>query len=500
VRVRPRRTVQLLLFLGFLALFARTAYRGQDLLDWPVHLVFRLDPLAFVAEALAVGREALDPRWLGALVLAAATVFLGRFFCGWMCPMGTVLDGAGAGLRRVVGPGRRLRRAPAALAPVVLVGLVAAAAAGLPLLGLFDPLSLLLRSLTLAVHPWLDAGLKAAIAVADRASPDAADLLYRWLNPVLSFGRPRFLTAGLTAAGFGAVLALELLAPRFWCAHLCPLGALLGLLARIGPFGRSRAPDCRPCSACGTACPTGASAADPAEPGMCIQCGTCASVCPRAARRPGPVRPSSPVPRRHRRAVVAAAGLGLAAGLFPRIRAAEAETGPYLLRPPGAKGEDEFRKRCIRCGACMRVCPRNALHPTLLGAGLGGMWTPRLVPRLGYCEYHCRLCGQVCPTGAIGYLAEGEKERWTIGLAVFDRNRCLPWRSGRNCLVCEEHCPTQPKAIVFDRDSGRPGLKLPRVEENRCVGCGICETKCPLPGRAAIRVTRENPLSLEIFF
>jgi formate hydrogenlyase subunit 6/NADH:ubiquinone oxidoreductase subunit I len=154
----------------------------------------------------------------------------------------------------------------------------------------------------------------------------------------------------------------------------------------------------------------------------------------------------------------------------------------------------------------MRVCPRGALHPVLLGAGLGGLWTPRLVPRIGYCEYHCRLCGQVCPTGAIGYLGAGEKEAAVIGIAVFDLDRCLPYRKAENCMVCEEHCPTAPKAIVFREEVRADALgqeravKIPRIVEERCIGCGICENKCPLPGRGAVLVTRENPGDLSRFY
>jgi formate hydrogenlyase subunit 6/NADH:ubiquinone oxidoreductase subunit I len=115
---------------------------------------------------------------------------------------------------------------------------------------------------------------------------------------------------------------------------------------------------------------------------------------------------------------------------------------------------------------------------------------------LGYCEYSCTLCGSVCPTGAIAELTAKEKIQTPvrIGSAYVDRGLCLPWSGNQPCIVCEEHCPTSPKAIylkqdiIVKSDGQEIRVQLPFVELIRCVGCGICENKCPVKGKPAIRV------------
>jgi ferredoxin len=168
---------------------------------------------------------------------------------------------------------------------------------------------------------------------------------------------------------------------------------------------------------------------------------------------------------------------------------------PALIRPPGSVPEPEFLERCIRCGECMKVCPTHAIQPALLEAGAEGTWTPFLDMDVGYCEYECTLCGQVCPTDAIRELSVEEKQKVKIGLAYFDRNRCLPYAYARSCIVCEEHCPTPTKAIWYEEvevltsRGERVVVKQPRVEAELCIGCGICQNKCPMSDRAAVLVT-----------
>ena len=88
-----------------------------------------------------------------------------------------------------------------------------------------------------------------------------------------------------------------------------------------------------------------------------------------------------------------------------------------------------------------------------------------------------------------------EKSKIRIGLAMIDKGRCLPYAHSTACIVCEEVCPVSPKAIWFEevklrrRDGKEVLLKQPRVDLDRCIGCGMCEAKCPLLGRPAIYVT-----------
>ena len=116
------------------------------------------------------------------------------------------------------------------------------------------------------------------------------------------------------------------------------------------------------------------------------------------------------------------------------------------------------------------------------------------MPRAGYCDYSCNACGQICPVQAIPPLSLEEKREQVIGKAYIDENRCIAWVDREDCIVCEEMCPVPDKAIVLQEaqllnSDGEPvTVQQPHVVRERCIGCGICEYKCPVSGEAAIRV------------
>jgi ferredoxin len=155
-----------------------------------------------------------------------------------------------------------------------------------------------------------------------------------------------------------------------------------------------------------------------------------------------------------------------------------------IIRPPGALRESEFVDRCIRCGNCMKVCITNGLQPVMFETGLEGLWTPQLVPEIGYCEYHCTLCGNVCPTGAIPSLPVEIKKKTKLGLARIERSLCIPWSKNQECIVCEEHCPVSEKAIKLTG----AGILKPLVDSDLCIGCGICQSVCPVRPVRAVHV------------
>jgi polyferredoxin len=506
---RARQTIQVIALFVFLALLLVT--RGSQFPSAAgaasSPLFFRLNPLAMLASMVA-GR-----RWVEGLALALTTLTLtllaGRVWCGWICPLGTTLDlihPAPAGRKR---QSPRVERAPVperwrSVKYIALVAILGAALAGNLTLLIFDPISLLTRGLTSFVLPGLNQtaiGLERVLYnvpplqgaldwfdVSVRTSLFPADV-WRWWN----------LVSGLLLVG---VIALNWVAERFWCRYLCPLGGLLGLVSRVAIVRRVVGADaCRHCLRCARACPAGTIdaetfASDPAE---CTVCLDCLPECPTPngqtfapVWKPGPSQGYDP----GRRQTLAALGGGLiAAAVYPFVPAA-LRRDQRLIRPPGVQGtqQETFLSQCIRCGQCLKVCPTSGLQPALWESGLDGVWTPTLVPRLGYCDYSCHACGQVCPTGAIPNLSLEEKRTRAIGKAEINRDRCLPWAKNTPCIVCEEMCPLAPKAVELDTfyvadDAGQTvALLRPHMIADRCIGCGICEYKCPAPGEAAIRV------------
>lgn len=478
-----RRIYAVFFMLLFVVLIWLTGFGRMKGYETP--LFIELDPLAAIASFLT--SWTVYKGLALSIVIIAGTLFFGRFFCSWICPFGTINQAAGSILNKLraadtvaLNSYRPLYR----LKYYILALLLALAAVGSLQTGLLDPISFITRSFATFVFPGIN-----------------------YSRGWLYLKQPLFHGGTFLGAVFLAVVFANRFLPRFWCRTVCPLGALLGLLS-FSPVLRirrdvDRCTDCRKClSHCHGGCDPDAAL----RTGECHLCMNCIDDCPEGAIHYGLPNASSSVQMpvdASRRRLIESAVAGVV--LFPVLRSTvTSATAPQsgVIRPPGSIAEGDFLRRCIKCGECMKVCPTNAIQPALLEAGFEGIWTPILINSIGYCEYNCVLCSRVCPTGAISPLTIGKKlgkeagqKPVKIGTAFYDRGRCLPWAMNIDCIVCEEVCPTSPKAVWFEtvevklRDGSSKTLKRPHMDTNLCIGCGICENKCPVRDRAAVRVT-----------
>ncbi len=476
----------------------------------------------------------------GALVVLAATALFGRLYCSVICPLGIYQD-AVWWFRRGVARAPRLAfsRPRTGLHLGILAFALLAAACGFTwLAGLLDPFSAFGRFTGTLLRP--------AVAEINNAASALGGLAGAYLLPSAVQQHTPFHAFAVILVGFAVVTGMAWARGRLFCNIVCPVGALLGLAARLAPFRiRISSEDCTGCSKCASACK--AQCIDfktrTVDASRCVACFDCLTACsrggiryslPRArtpAQRPKPapsVPPSGLTESGHARralflrilALPAAwlagaahartreagdpgasegpvpgasspgSGSGFGRGLGRGRGAGRHRPGPLPPRdpasPPGSRSVARFNSRCTACRLCVSVCPTHVLTPTFLEYGARGLFQPRLDFEAGFCNYECTRCGEVCPTGAILPLAMEAKKVTRVGAAKFVKFNCIVHSGLTDCGTCGEHCPTHAIAMV----PWRGGLYLPEVNEEVCIGCGACEHVCPALPYKAIYVER----------
>ena len=451
-----RWIIQLLFLALFISFFSLTKY-GQPF--GIQNLFFRLDPLILIV--ISIAYRTLIVAALLSVIVIIGTVLGGRFFCGYVCPLGTVLDmchRAAAVQKRTDTVFRNGKYA-------ILLFLIISALIGSSFLHFFDPLVILERSLTLLMFP-----------------------VVSYFAAFVTLVSPAVFTeTSLALLTLLVILTLSVIFPRFWCRSLCPLGGFLAFLSRFSLFRFFFEDGCSECGICTSVCPTSAinyetQTIDSTE---CISCLRCYYECPQQTITYAPhfSIAKTDFQRRH----VASAFLASIIAV-PLVRSLlHTRLNGRLIRPPGAIPEPDFINVCIHCGKCMKVCPTNGLQPCVFEAGINGLWTPRLVPKIGGCEKNCNMCGHVCPTSAIRKLDLEEKTYAKVGTAVIDRSRCIAWEQDKVCLICDEACPYNAISSLNETVHDVTLLR-PFVDERICTGCGLCEARCPIEGPAAIEV------------
>ncbi len=494
-----------------LFVFAVWATWTSRLGGYPVSALLELDPLVTLSTLLATGFVYKLLGW--SLIIVAITFLFGRVFCNWICPYGT--------LHQLIGwlfdnrPGKERiaqnRYHPAQfLKYSILIVFLLMSAMGALQIGLLDPIVMMYRAMATFFAPIFDAALGRVDGVTEGLGAGGTFLDTLKFAPGVE--HRIFVGSFWIGVIFLFFVLMNLWKPRFFCRFVCPLGALLGVIASKSVFRINRIVDkCTDCDLCLLRCEGASDPQAQIRQAECFSCMNCIDDCPEDAleftARRQDRQQVLPYPDMSRRKVVFAAALGLVAApaLRNNGRVNDENFHAKMIRPPGSVEESEFLERCIKCDQCINVCPTNVLQPaTLNEGGIEAVWTPVMNFHIAHCQLKCNLCSEVCPTGAIRKIEVAEKlgegpyrEQGPVrlGTAFIDTNRCLPWANQVPCVVCEEVCPVAPKAIqTYDEETKDVFGKMiilnkPFIVPDLCIGCGICEAECPVQDQPAVYVT-----------
>jgi len=509
--ITTRRICQTFFLVLFLWFCSATTLGDQwwQLRGWPVNWFIQLDPLVGLATLLSTGSLYAGLLW--GLATVVLTLILGRFFCGWLCPFGTIHQfvGYAANRKKLTSAKIKLNRyhpwqlikygilvfllTISALEPAVdLIRLPATSWRLFAIPALAVLIWLVIRTVAHTrantkkavllfisfIAIWL--GLSTVFNENQTSSAslqigllDPITLVYRSVNlivlPLLDQSAlklsivPRLYDGtGLIAAVFLAAVLLNLMIPRFYCRFICPAGALFAVLSRftLWRIGKIR-DECINCNLCEKNCEGACTPTAQIKWNECVLCMNCLGDCRHGlvTYQSAPSASGETVtPDLSRRQFLVSAVSG--AAVIPMLRLSGnlgSNWNPALVRPPGALPEKEFLSRCIKCGQCMRICPTNVIHPAGLEGGVEGLWTPVLNFRIGTsgCQFNCIACGHLCPTAAIRPLSLDE-------------------RMGRNRYA--DQGPITIGTAFIDR-----GRCLPWAMDRPCI---VCQENCPVSPKA----------------
>lgn len=146
-----------------------------------------------------------------------------------------------------------------------------------------------------------------------------------------------------------------------------------------------------------------------------------------------------------------------------------------IIRPPGGQDEERLISACIRCEKCYEICPRNVIAPSHIEDGVLNMRTPTFDFSRDYCDWCIEenggdpLCVKVCPTEALALPEGATPENTLLGLAIIKEDWCLAYKL-IGCRFCYDACPYE--AMELDENN------RPYVLNDKCNGCGACESVC----------------------
>ncbi len=427
------------------------------------------------------------PSIIGTGVLIALTLFFGRVYCSFLCPLG-----AGQDIVYRISLRRKKYKHFGMLPPFpwIAYGLLALTVSGLVfgvsvLTGIFDPFSISGRIAADLIKPGLS-------------------LLWNLINDgltsigVYTFAHealPVITLATALIAGFflTGIVVMSWTRGRLYCNTVCPVGAFLGLISRVSVFRITIDADtCVKCGKCAKVCKAGCIDYQnkSIDFSRCVACMNCIPECPeksiayRTARKPAVKEYSTERRELIKDSLKYGIGIGAAMILPARLFGEEIFPSNKPVTPPGSQSIERFKSWCTGCHICVSHCPTRVLKPSFLEYGLTGMLIPRMDYPAAFCEYNCKTCTEVCPTGALKPVSLAAKQTIQMGKVNLEKSRCVVYKKELACGACAEICPTH----AVDLTEYKPGLWGPVTDNSICVGCGACQSACPVNPVKAIFV------------
>jgi len=426
----------------------------------------------------------------GFIAVLIFTGLFGRVYCSSVCPLGTLIDILNRLKKRkkkiqkftFTKPFNMIRYS---ILVLIIFTLISGTNFGLIF---FDPYSNYGKITNSIFKPLL-------ISINNFANSNLEKLGIFWLTPI-EFAGVEFTALIFAIVLFMIVLILSYSNGRLFCNSICPVGSLLGLISKFSLYKISiNEETCLECGSCEKYCKAGCidSKNKFIDFSRCISCFDCFDSCPTSGLKYESVFSKKKInkPAESKRYFIKSLGL-FSIGFMGfqnlkkvsvYVKSKLSDAKENYSTPPGSKNSESYSSNCTACHLCVSVCPTQVLQPSFLEFGVFNMLTPFMNYRKGYCNYDCQKCSDVCPTGAITSLNLEKKKLVQIGIAKFIKDNCVVYTQKTDCGACAEHCPT--KAVHMEPENN---LRVPKVEEEICIGCGACEHACPTVPYKAIYV------------
>lgn len=490
---KVRVVMSLIFILSIAAIYFDLSFSIQSSFsEYPLYLQFIPSILSFISVATIAGS--------GFIVVLVLTLLFGRVYCSTVCPLGILQDI----ITFIRNKSKRIsfyltkpftKTRYTILSVTVLLFLFGTSIG----LNLLDPYSNFGRITSNIFRP-LTIGV-------NNLAASVFESMNSYIISPLEFKGINLFSLLFSFSFLILIVWLSYNYGRLYCNTICPVGTLLGLISKISFFNiQIIESNCIECGDCETVCKSNCIESNSKfiDFSRCVGCFNCFDVCPSIgiSYKPRYILQKSTKHDSDKRNFFKNIGIFLLGSQIVLkaqekiIEVYKENTNPVVrvspVSPPGSISIENFTDNCTACHLCVASCPTQVLQPSFLEYGLLGIMQPRMDYIIGFCNYDCTICTDVCPSGAILSRTSESKKLIQLGKAKFVKDNCVVYTQKTDCGACAEHCPTKSVEMELDDEVN---LKAPVINEEICVGCGACEFACPTKPYKAIYV-EGNPTHL----